>query len=306
MNCEYVHANAALLIYDELADDVKFEMEQHLRRCESCAEEVKALRLFEATMSSAARPEPSPNLLAAARIRLSEALESAPQARGWGRFTFDLAGWFHQVRLSPAVAMALLIVGFAGGAAATWSIANGRGQVRPGGDTAAEASIAGIRSVNPGPGNKVQIKYDKLVRESAEGSLDDPRIQQLLLYAAHSNLNSGVRMDSIDLLTRTPGDEKARSALIYALHYDTNPGVRQRAVEALRPWVRDDVRVRDAMLDALLNDASPGVRTEAIHAIQTVRADSSVRSVLRSLAEKDQNQYIRRKAQEVLNSTEID
>jgi HEAT repeat protein len=67
------------------------------------------------------------------------------------------------------------------------------------------------------------------------------------------------------------------------------------------------MRVRDAMLTALTDDSSVGVRVEALHALETVRADSSVRRVLAGLAEKDSNQYIRRKAQDVLNAMpEID
>ncbi len=33
--------------------------------------------------------------------------------------------------------------------------------------------------------------------------MNDQRIQQLLLFAARNNYNSGVRMDSVDLLTQT-------------------------------------------------------------------------------------------------------
>ena len=56
--------------------------------------------------------------------------------------------------------------------------------------------------------------------------MNDQRIQQLLLFAARNNYNSGVRMDSVDLLTQKPDVSQVRDALIYALRYDTNPGVR--------------------------------------------------------------------------------
>src|SRR5262249_1589457 len=132
------------------------------------------------------------------------------------------------------------------------------------------------------------------------GSLNDQRIQQLLLYAARSNYNSGVRMDSVGLLTQRPDDLRAREALIYALRYDSNPGVRLKALDGLGTYVKEDVRVRDAVLEALLHDSNPGVRTEALHLLGPVRADSSVRAVLQQLSENDHNQYIRSQARTVL------
>jgi hypothetical protein len=120
------------------------------------------------------------------------------------------------------------------------------------------------------------------------------------LFAARNNYNSGVRLDSVDLLTQQPNDTHVREALIYALRYDSNPGVRLKALEGLGTYVKDDVRVRDAVLEVLMNDGNPGVRTQALHLVESVRADSSVRVVLKKLADGDQNQYIRSEARTML------
>lgn len=310
MNCDYVNSNAALLVYDELPDDVRYEINQHVERCAACAVELRVMRTLHGAMSLVEQPEPSPNLLAAARMRLQEALENTSQHAGWRRFTFDAGRMFEQLRLAPAAAMALLIVGFAGGSMTTWKIAAGRvGGTKTivggaGATDVTEASISGIRSIEQRPGtNTVEIKYDKVLHDQAQGQLSDPTIQQLLLFAAHSNLNSGVRMESVNFLAQSPDDQRVRESLMYSLRYDSNPGVRLKAVEALGKYVRDDVRVRDAVLEALMNDNSPGVRIEALHALQVAQADSAVRRVFSDLARNDRNQYIRRKAQEALNAT---
>ena len=309
MNCDYVKENALLLVYDELGDDVRFEMEQHLTRCAGCKAQVDSARNFKLAMNAVPPAEPAPNLLAASRMRLQEALETAEQRRGLGRFTFDLAGWLHAVRFSPALATIIFIFGFAGGTVATWQLARG---VHGGTPTEVvsgsnDASIVGIRSIDQQPGsNQVEIKYDTVTPHQAAGSMSDPQIQQLLLYAAHNNLNSGLRMESVALLAEKPDDSRVREALISALRDDTNPGVRQKSVDALRSFVKTDPKVRDAVLEALVGDASPGVRIDAIHALEEVRADSSVRRVLSDLAVNERNQYIRRKAQELLNSTTVD
>jgi HEAT repeats/Putative zinc-finger len=302
MNCEWVKANITLYVYEELPDDGRYELEQHVARCTDCAGELDTMRAFRTTMSDAPQLEPTPNLLAASRMRLQEALETAEQNRGWR--LLDPMSWLRQMKFSPALAAALLIVGFAVGVGTAWRMVP-RGVV-PGtvaSTQPAEASIAGIRQITQIPGsNNVEINYDTVVPQKTEGSLNDARIQQLLLYAARSNYNSGVRQDSVDLLSRKPDDSHIRQALTASLLYDTNPGVRLKALESLGPYVKDDTAVRDAVLEALQNDANPGVRAEAIHLLQPVRADGSVRTVLQRLAKEDRSDFIRRQASRVLAS----
>ncbi len=299
MNCEWVRENIVLHVYHELEDDARHELEQHLARCADCAAELKSAKEFHAALSEAPMSEPSPNLLAASRMRFQEALETAEQASLWRRLAFDPSIWLRQVKFSPALASAILILGFAGGVGTAYRVL-----VRPApGPTAspaqpaAEASITGIRSITQEPGsNQINIKYDTVATEETHGSLNDQRIQQLLLFAARNNYNSGVRMDSVELLTQKPSDPQIREELIYALQNDSNPGVRLKSLDALGKFVKDDVKVRDAMLAALVNDSNPGVRTEALRMLEPVRADGSVRGVLMTLAAKDQNQYIRSQA----------
>jgi hypothetical protein len=203
------------------------------------------------------------------------------------------------VKFSPALASAILILGFAGGVGTAYRVLvrPAQGPTLSPAQPAAEASITGIRSITQEPGsNQINIKYDTVATEETHGSLNDQRIQQLLLFAARNNYNSGVRMDSVELLTQKPNDPQIREELIYALQNDSNPGVRLKSLDALGKFVKDDVKVRDAMLAALVNDSNPGVRTEALRMLEPVKADGSVRGVLMTLAAKDQNQYIRSQA----------
>jgi len=299
MNCEWVRENIVLQVYNELEDDARHELEQHVARCADCAAELKSAKEFHAALSQAPMSEPSANLLAASRLRFQEALETAEQGGLWRRLAFDPSIWLRQVKFSPALASAILILGFAGGVGTAYRVL-----VRPTPGPAAtpaqppaEASITGIRSITQEPGsNQINIKYDTVATEETHGSLNDQRIQQLLLFAARNNYNSGVRMDSVELLTQKPSDPQIREELIYALQNDSNPGVRLKSLDALGKFVKDDVKVRDAMLEALVNDSNPGVRTEALRMLEPVKADGSVRGVLMTLAAKDQNQYIRSQA----------
>jgi hypothetical protein len=236
-------------------------------------------------------------------MRLQEVLETAEQGRFWHRLAFDPANWLRQVRFSPALASAILILGFAGGVGTSYRVFAHQPQTQTPSATPApsEASITGIRSITQEPGtNKIDIKYDTVSTQETQGSMNDQRIQQLLLFAARNNYNSGVRMDSVDLLTQKPDVSQVREALIYSLRYDTNPGVRLKCLDGLGNFVKDDVRVRDAVLEALVNDSNPGVRTEALRMIEPVKADGSVRGVLMTLAAKDQSLYIKSQARTML------
>jgi hypothetical protein len=309
MKCEWVQENVLLYIYNELPDDARYELEQHVGRCGECAAELKAMRKFHATLSEFPVQEPTPNLVAASRMRLQESLETVEQGGFWQRLVFDPGAWWRQIRFAPALAAAIFIVGFAGGIGATYQVLNGRTSgPLPSVIPPLASSITGISSISQEPGsNQISIKYNTVSTQEAQGALNDQRIQQLLLFAARNNYNSGVRMDSVDLLTQQPNDTHVREALLYALRYDSNPGVRFKALEGLGPYVKDDVRVRDAVLEVLMNDANPGLRTQALHLLEPCRADSSVRGVLQRLAESDQNQYIKSQARrELAQLPEID
>ncbi len=314
MKCEWVQQNIVLFVYDELPDDARFELEQHVHRCPACAAELESAKKFRTDFSQAPIQEPSANLLAASRMKLQEALEGAEQGAWWHRLIFDPVMWLQQIRFAPALALAIFIVGFAGGIGATYKMVKG-GVTEVGSGTGAavaQASVGGsvgaIQSVSQQPGsNQVTVKYDAVSSQVRTGPLSDPNIQQLLLYAARNNYNPGVRMDSVGLLTQQPNDTHVREALMYALRYDSNTGVRLKALDGLGPYVKDDVRVRDALLETLMSDANPGIRIEALRLLEPVRADSSVRIVLQRLAAKDENRYIRSQSRTLLSQLpEID
>ncbi|HYM76638.1 MAG TPA: zf-HC2 domain-containing protein [Candidatus Dormibacteraeota bacterium] len=302
MKCEWVRENIVLQVYGELADDARHELEQHVARCEDCAAELKAEQDFHALLAQDRAADPTPNLLASSRMRLQEGLETVQQGAWWHRLVFDPAIWLRQVRFSPALASVILILGFSGGMLTAYrmphSVPHGPGvNVVP----PQEASIAGINSITQDPGtNQVNIKYNTVSPQVYEGPLNDQKVQELLLFAARNNYNSGVRVDSVGLLAQRSSDLQVREALMYALQNDTNPGVRLKSLDALGNYVKEDTNVRDAVLRALVNDSNQGIRIEALRLIEPVKADGSVRGVLMALSAKDQSTYIKSQARTML------
>jgi hypothetical protein len=308
MKCEWVQENIVLEVYSDLADDARHELEQHVARCADCASKLKAEQDFHALLAQDRAADPTPNLVAASRMRLQEALETAKQGTFFSRLAFDPSNWLRQVKFSPALASAILILGFASGVGSTYKIYGTRPATVAGlpntpnpSAVPSEASIAGISSIVQSPGtNQISIKFNTISTQEAQGSLNDEKIQQLLLYAARNNYNTGVRVDSVDLLAQKSGDIQVREALMYALQNDTNPGVRLKSLGALGNYVKNDTNVRDAVLRALVNDENSGVRIEALRLIEPVKADGSVRGVLMALAAKDQSTYIKSQARTML------
>lgn len=310
MNCDWVQQNITLYLYNELADDARHELEQHVARCKACAAELADQQQFQTQLSVLPVIDPSPSFLAAARMRLQESLESIEPHRAWyHRFAFDPAAWLRQVRFSPALATIIFLAGFGGGIGTMYRVAS-PGKIppvsfQPDSQTKlqTQATISGITSIERKPGSdEVQVNYDRVLPESVHGTVTDPQVHDLLLYAVKSNDNPGVRLGSVEALAAKSDDPQVRETLTYTLRYDSNPGVRLRALEGLSPYVKEDIRVRNAVLEALLNDSNLGVRSGALHSLETVHADSSVRMALQQLAKEDPSEYIRHESKNALAS----
>src|SRR5260221_9203187 len=115
MKCDWVRQNVLFYVYNELEDDARYEVEQHLARCSECATELKAARKLHAALSEMPVAEPTPNLLAASRMRLQEALETTQPGGFWQRVIFEPGTWLRQIRMAPALAAVFFFVGFCGG-----------------------------------------------------------------------------------------------------------------------------------------------------------------------------------------------
>jgi len=326
MNCEVAHERIVTAAYGELADEQTHELERHLATCPECGRDREELLALKVLMAAHPVAEPDANLVARSRLRLEEALDALPPMRWFERLSQKLTNNFASLQAAPVAAGLLLVLGVGAGSLGGYRVAEHRagqakaaiaaqierGAVQPAAvETAgstAPAEIANISSIVQQPNSHlVEVRYNQLVPQQIEGSLDDPAIRQLLMLASQNSASAGVRDNSVGLLAaecRAGHGCKAqgiRDALMVALRYDKNSGVREKALKGLEPYVAEDQRVRDAMLEALLNDSDPKIRTAAINILQPVEGDTSVRQVLHSVANSDRNPYIRTVSREVLS-----
>lgn len=305
MTCEGARESIILAAYGELPDDSAMGLERHLAACAECLRERNALREITEAMASCPMREPDPNLVAQSRIRLDEALDAMEPDGVGTRLWGNLLAWLGHVQSAPALATLLVGVGFmAGNFTYRYQVAHVP-KVQPAVilSNAAGGGVSSISGITQLPGEMVQVSYNRVVPEMAQGSLDDPHIRQLLMVGTRAAANNGVRVNSVALLAdqcRIGHDcsleadgTGPRAALLSILRTDRSPGIRLKALEGLQPYVSQDERVRDAVAQALLTDVSAAVRTKAISMLEPVQSDTSVRQVLRTVSTMDENPYIR-------------
>ena len=315
MNCDSARDSIILAAYGELPDEHVIGLEQHLMSCEECMAELVAMQQMDKLVAMHPVVEPDPNMLAQARMRLDEALDAMPRRGFLTRLRADAMAWMGHLTGAPALATLLVGIGFlAGNFTYRYQVANAPklpATVILSNTGGGVSSISGITKM---PNEMVQVSYNRIVPEVAEGSLDDPQIRRLLMFGTNSPDNNVVRTQAVELIANecrighgcvTEADGSGiRAALLASLRKDRSPAVRLQALEGLQPYVSQDERVRDAVAQVLLTDVSAQVRTKAFLMLKPVDSDSSVRQVLRTVSERDDNPYIRTVSTEALRGTD--
>jgi hypothetical protein len=321
MNCEVAHERIVLAAYGELADEQIHELDRHLTTCAECVAEREQLQALKTLAAVHRVVEPPANLVARSRMRLEEALDAIPPKRWYERWGEGLLNNFARLQAAPAAAVLLLVAGIGAGSLGGYEFAQTRAAHAAGkavqtaeaatapipANITSPADVASISSIVQQPNSEmVEVRYNQVVPQRIEGSLDDPAIRQLLMMASEDTASAGIRDDSVGLLAaecragHSCNAAGIRDALMVALRYDRNEGVREKALKGLEPYVAEDMRVRDAVLEALLNDGDARIRTEAINILEPVEADMTVRQVLSTVATSDQNPQIRNVSRQLL------
>jgi anti-sigma factor RsiW len=323
MNCELAHERMVTAAYGELSDELAHELERHVAGCSNCQTERDQIVALKVLANVHSVTEPDPNLIARAHLRLDEALDALPPKRWYERLGGRILNNFATLQGAPVAALLLLVAGAGAGVLGGYQYAQSRSahaatesassaaptsKAQPGAAVPTLANVAGVSAIVRQPNSEiVDVSYNQVVPRQIEGSLDDPAIRQLLMLASEDAASPGIRDDSVALLAaecragHSCQPTGIREALMVALRYDRSPKVRQKALEGLQPYVADDVRVRDAVLEAVLNDSDPAVRTAAIGLLEPVDADTSVRQVLYSVSNSDDNPQIRNVSRQVLS-----
>lgn len=318
MTCDEAKQQLVLLAYEELREEEQAALELHMHGCPECEEEHAALNSFSGLMQAETLPVVSPNLLAAARMRLDDALDEAGTGSWLQRLRLGASRTWSHLYKAPALATFLIGVGFLSGNVLTryQSAPLPQTQQATPSETEQQGSIGAVsgitRTADP---DVVEVNYSRIVPTTFRGRIEDPEARQLLM-AAQKSADNTVRVDGVSYLARAcdaghmcehgsqSEDLTVRDALLVRLSYDKSPAVRLKALAGLKRFVGKDQKVRDAVLQALMSDPNAEVRTQAIDMLTPVQGDSSVRQVLHTVSTQDANPYIRNASVQALGNVD--
>ena len=314
MDCKTFEEKLTLYLYDELSPAERGAVDEHLAGCEGCRHALDETRRLQQFMTRAPAPRPTPELLVRCRQRLEDALDAeqfgwASWLRSWlRRWLPGPAGFGPRQPSYAAAAVTLVALGFSFGWIIRPRVAK-MGQALPGNNGVASASVAGtdlggarisdITQVAPDPQTgQVKITLNAARQVTMEGSLDDPHIQQVLLYAVKSYDNPGIRLDTLDALRPGSSNPQVQTALLYAMQHDRNAGVRLAALNSV-PRMAWSNEVQGALVEAARHDVNLGVRDEAIdqlvqHALAA--QEQALIPMLEDMAANDSDRYVRLKS----------
>ncbi len=331
MNCELAHESIACAVYGELTDEQLHLLNRHLVGCPGCRMEMEQAQALKLLADAYPVQEPDANLIARSRLHLEEALDALPPRRWYERITQQLQNNFAGLQSAPVAAALMLLIGAGVGVVSGFYYANAhaanlavRGRenlanasYNPTPQSLAtstvdlsmpannEAEIANISSIRRDPANNfVEVRFNQVVPREVTGDITDPSIQQLLVLASRNADSPGVRDNSISLLAaqcRSNSCAGILQTLMIALAGDQDVDVRYEALDGLQPYVTTNESVRNAVLQAVMADPEPRIRSHAIAILVPASADTSVRQVLTTVANTDQNAMIRAASRNVLN-----
>ncbi|HTX18876.1 MAG TPA: HEAT repeat domain-containing protein [Bacteroidota bacterium] len=176
--------------------------------------------------------------------------------------------------------------------------------------TQGDTRTANVRMIDAdGTDGNVEFTFDAITPMHVRGNINDEKVQKVLARALMTEDNPGVRIKTVNAIGSQLPSAKApdpgiKTALLSALRNDDNPGVRQEALRVLLRYPFDR-EIRDALVYTLGHDKNSGMRIAAVNGLAVATLDGhemnqDVLEVLKKRMHSDDNNYVRRQAQTVL------
>jgi len=313
MICKEFEDLITLDLYGDLAPEQRASYEAHLAGCVHCQAARQQVRGLHSVLAERPRLEPSPDFLVDCRQALAETLER--ERLGWHGLIHEWLAFLqlppHRVVSRAAFALTLIVFGFGLG----WALRPRVARVlpsQPGNVTTSSLAtpdfenmrINDISRVAPDPKTgDVRITMDAQRGVTVEGSLDDPHIQQLLVYAVKSYDNAGIRRDTLDALRARRNNPNVRATLLYSVEHDPNVGNRLAALDMVR-GMEPGNDVQQCLVHVLEHDRNMGVRVESVDLlvdqVEKQGRNQAILSALGRLSTSDSNPYVRLKCASAL------
>jgi HEAT repeat protein/putative zinc finger protein len=299
VTCKDYQHQITLLLYEELEEGTRRNLEAHLDECASCKDVFESERSMHAALAEDIGSWDVPSdLLVESRRGLADELDKIERKRSWWRMpAFSVV--FTPMRLLESAA--LVTMGLALGV----YVSNQQARVNPSAtaptttEVASQAiprngTISNLQVINADPASgQIELSAEVSQPLRFHGRMEDDTVRQLLFNVLRNGQNPGSRLKAVEALSQKPTDESIEEALINALVYDDDPGVRMRALEGLKTFANER-HVQAAFLHTLQNDENAGIRVGAIDAIlERNPRNPELAQKLKEATKQDDNPYIR-------------
>jgi hypothetical protein len=309
MNCKEYQHQITLLLYEELPESERSELETHIHECGHCNDAYESEKSMHSVLADdAAGWDNFPSdLLVESRKALADELDRIEKKRSWWRMpAFSVV--FTPMRLLESAA--LVAMGLALGVYVSnqrpiaTQVAGNQTQGNQVSTIPSNGTVSNLQVVNADPATgQVELAGEISQPLHFYGKMEDDTVRNLLFSALRDTNHPGSRLKAVEVLAQKPTDESIEEALISALVYDGDAGVRMRALEALKKFA-DEEHVRAAFMHTLENDNTAGIRIGAIDALMARNSnDPELAKNLQEVTKKDDNPYIRSKVLQFVGSS---
>jgi hypothetical protein len=303
--------------FGEIDSQEKIVLEEHLKGCELCRYQFNSVKMLKESLLKESLPEPDENILKEVRNELRMHLRSVRLKKSfWEVIREKITSSFFITPQLATAAFSFLIIGLVSGYLIFHSSGmlhytlenqqpqNFNRQAMLSGDT----KISNIRLINKNvEDGTVEFSFDAVKPVHIKGKIDDPQVQNILMYSMLNEDNPGTRLNTINLINssgESRQDNDIKNAILSVVKYDNNQGVRQEAMKLLGKFKFDD-EIKKTLLYVLQNDSSSGMRIEAMNRLVEANKTGNLFNeedlqIFRQKMQQDNNNYIRYQAKTVL------
>jgi hypothetical protein len=305
-----------LSIYDELGEQKKTILDDHLAACGRCRVELSKLKKIHALLAhhkpEVVREPMLQDVRRSLRLRIhAESGHTSP----WVKVQTMLGGILApqlQIALGGTAALAIgILVGyFVFNSPSGKNLGLRQTALATSALEAGESQITNIRFVDRNTqSGDVEFTFETVTPVRIRGNINDEKVQKVLARALVSDQNAGTRLRAVNMIGEQADQKQAgasvldaevKTALITALLHDRNLGVRREAINVLKNYLPDPVIVR-AFLSVLSNETNTGLKITAINSLDVSKygnqpMNHEILDMLKNKAQSDDNNYIRIKA----------
>ncbi len=307
-----------LFLYDELTQNEKEELLNHLENCNECSAELEKQKKFYSSLKDVSLQEPDQNLLSEARREFYAALRVEKSKRKLFTMpTINLSNFFFSpIKIAFSGAIVLIVGIFAGYLLFNKEIKPSIQNIQQANNVSSISALQGdtritnVRFIDQDASDgEIEFTADATKPIHIKGNINNPKIQNILTYSMLYEKNPGARLNAINVVgaNTTKDDKEIKGALITVAKFDTNLGVRREALKLLRNFPFDS-DVREALLYILLNDKNSSMRIEAITSLKVISEkgngfNEDEISAFRENVKKEENNYVRYQMKTVLGES---